>query len=300
MEATVPGFVDVDDGRYHGLDVDICRAIAAAVLGAADKVRFVPTANVADFRDNDDIDLIARRLTWELRREAALGILFGPVTFYDGQTFLVSPSVRARTAADLAGRNICVAGGTVFEATLTAYFSARHIAISKITLESPHDYNDIAQALAASSCAAYSGDESDLGAIRSRLAALARFVILPAHISKEPLAPLVRAGDIGWFNVVKWTVFALIEAEELGVASSNVEAMRASADVNVQRLLGVVPGNGKALGLDEAWASRAISAMGNYGEIFERNLGKSSAIKLDRGLNRLQRDGGLMYAMPVR
>ena len=301
VEAVVPGFVEVDSaGRYRGLDVDICRALAAAIVGSADNIRFIATATIADFRANDEIDLVSRRLTWELQREAPLGILFGPVTFYDGQTFLVSPSLRARAAEDLAGHDVCVAGGTVFESRLTSLFAGRHLPLRKVIVDSAHQYDDIAQALATGRCPAYTGDESDLGVIRSRLRSLGSFLILPTHISKEPLAPLVREDDTTLFNAMKWTIFALIEAEELKVTAANVDAMRASPDVDVQRLLGVVPGNGKALGLDELWAARAISAVGNYGEMFERNVGTGSAVRLERGLNRLQRDGGLMFAMPLR
>lgn len=297
VEPAVPGFAEVDrDGRYRGLDVDVCRAIAAAILGSGDRVTFIPVLNVAELERRDDIDVVARRLTWELRRERPLGLLFGPVTFYDGQAFLVARALGVPTARRLADVDLCVAGGTVFEVNAGAFFGTHR----KVVLASPHDYADIANALSTGRCRAYTGDESDLGAIRSRLPTPADWVILPDRISKEPLAPLVRQEDLSLFNVVRWTIFALITAEELGVTSSNATAMTTSTNLEVQRLLGVVPGNGRALGLRERWALDAIASVGNYGEMFDRNVGKNSPIKLERGLNRLAGDGGLMFAPPLR
>jgi general L-amino acid transport system substrate-binding protein len=301
IDAGVAGFAERDaSGRYHGLDIDICRAIAAATLGSADKVAYLHAATLDDVRRDDRIDVVVRRLTWQLGRELPRGALFGPIVFYDGQTFLVSNALGVTTVPQLSGREICVAGGTVFEAQLNEYFAGHRLELRKLALESPHDDDAIAQALSSGRCRAYTGDQSELGAIRSRLAAPARFRILPGQISKEPLAPLVRADDPQWFAIVRWTVFALINAEELGVTSQNLDQMKSSRAVDVQRLLGVLPGNGRALGLAESWAYDAIKAVGNYGEIFERNLGASSPIKLERGLNRLAKDGGLMYAPPLR
>ena len=301
IEASVPGFSERDaQGRYRGLDVDVCRALAAAILGAGDRLRFLPAASVARFRANDDIDLVSRRLTWELRREGDDRLLFGPVTFYDGQGFLVDGALGTTSARQLAGRPVCVAGGDVFERNLNEFVRRASLDVSKIVLESPHDYDDIAARLADGRCRVYSGDVSDLGAIRSRLPRPDAFAILPDRISEEPLAPLVRREDGDLFTILRWTIYALIAAEELGVDSRNLEEMRRSEDLDVRRLLGGLPGNGRALGLDEAWAVNAIRAVGNYGELFDRNLGRDSRIKLDRGRNRLVRDGGLMYAPPLR
>jgi general L-amino acid transport system substrate-binding protein len=301
IEADVPGFAEIDSsGRYRGLDIDICRALAAAVFGRPDKINYVHAGTVADLLRNDEIDVVARRLTWELGRELPRGVLFGPITFYDGQTFLVSKTLGVTTARQLSGKEICVAGGEVFEAQLNAYFGAHGLVLRKRALESSHQYDAIAKALSSGLCRVYTGDQSDLGAIRSKVASPAQFRILPDSISKEPLAPLVRADDAQWFAIVRWTVFALVDAEELGVTSRSVERMRSSENLDVRRLLGAIPGNGQALGLGEAWAYDAIKAVGNYGEIFERNLGASSPINLNRGLNRLARDGGLMYAPPLR
>jgi general L-amino acid transport system substrate-binding protein len=303
VEPAVPGFADVDAaGRYRGFDVDICRAIAAAIFGTPDKVRFIPARIVTELAKSDEIDVVSRRLTWELQREAPLGLQFGPITFYDGQGFLVPRARDVRDVAQLARRPICVAGGTVFEVNLNAWSAARRLTVRKVILESAFQFDEIAEALKTGRCPAYTADVSELGAIRQKTGRSSAFVILPPLISKEPLAPLVRQDDPQFFAIVRWTVFALIQAEELGVTSANVNAMRDKPDatIDVQRLLGAIPGNGKALGLSESWAHDVIKTLGNYGEIFERNLGAASGIGLERGLNRLWTKGGLMFAPPLR
>lgn len=301
VEPAVAGFAEVDpQGRYRGFDVDVCRAIAAAIFGTAEKTRFVQVSSVAEFLKNDPIDVVSRRLTWELQREGSLPILFGPITFYDGQGFLVARSIKAKSSRQLSDVPLCVAGGTNFEFMVGSHFQASKLVLKKVVLESAADFGSIAAALSSGRCQAYTADVSELGAIRARLPRPAEFEILPEHISREPLAPLVRQDDPHFFVIVRWTIAALINAEELGVTSINVDAMRKSENVDVQRLLGVVPGNGKALGLTESWAYAAIKAVGNYGEMFEKNIGRGSSIKLDRGLNRLANDGGLMYAPPLR
>jgi general L-amino acid transport system substrate-binding protein len=300
VEPAVAGFVEVDaGGAYRGLDVDVCRAVATAILGAPDRTRFVRVTHVSELDTNLEIDIVARRLTWELRRELPLGLLFGPVVFFDGQGFLVPRSAGVKTPSDLANRPICVASGPVFELNLESYFTARSLALQKVLLDSPHAYDEIAAALTTGRCVAYSGDVSDLGAIRLRLPPDTHD-ILDETISKEPLAPLVRDDDMRLFNILRWTIAALIRAEELGIRSTNVDAMRANRDPEVRRLLGDIPGNGQALGLREDWAADVIRLVGNYGEMFERNVGAGSRIRLDRGLNRLWSDGGLMYAPPLR
>jgi general L-amino acid transport system substrate-binding protein len=300
VEPTVAGFAEVDaQGRYRGLDVDICRAMSAAIFGTPDKVKYVKALTVAEFIRTDEIDIVSRRLTWELQRET-LGLLFGPITFYDGQGFLVSKKLGVRAPRELAGVELCVAGGTVFELNLGAYFTAHSLPLKKTILESPTRFDEIADALTTGRCRAYTADVSELGAIRQRIRHPDEFDILSEHISKEPLAPLVRQDDPQFFAVLRWTIFALIQAEELGVTSKNLDDMRKSTSVDVQRLLGVIAGNGKALGLRETWAYDVIKGVGNYGEIFERNVGRESGIKLDRGLNRLSTAGGLMYAPPLR
>jgi general L-amino acid transport system substrate-binding protein len=243
VEATVPGFVEVDrDGRYHGFDVDICRAVAAAIFGTADKVRYTPVPTVDQFLRANDIDLVARRLTWELKREAPLGLLFGPTTFFDGQGFLVSKQLRVTQPRDLANTEICVARGTVFESNLDSYLTRNTLAVKKVLLESATHFDNIAAALSGGTCRVYSADVSELGAIRSKLARPADFAILSEQISREPLAPLVRGDDSQFFTIVRWTVFALINAEELGVTSKNVDAKRKDPNPDIQRLLGVIGG----------------------------------------------------------
>jgi len=301
VDPVVAGFAEVDkDGHYRGLDVDVCRAVAAAIFGSSDKIAFVKVQSVTDFLGNADIDIVSRRLTWELRREQPLGLLFGPITFYDGQGFLVSKRLGVRSARQLAGQDICVAGGTFFELNLGAFFETNRLALEKTVLESEYAFDEIADRLTKGTCRVYTADVSQLGAIRSRLSRPADFDILREHISREPLAPLVRADDPQFFTIVRWTIVALVNAEELGVTAANVDAMLKSTNADIQRLLGVLPGNGKALGLSESWARDAIKALGNYGEMFDRNVGRNSPIKLDRGLNNLSTAGGLMYAPPLR
>jgi general L-amino acid transport system substrate-binding protein len=312
----VAGFATVDrNGHYHGLDVDICRALSAAIFGTPDKVVYALALRVEDFRRTPDIDIVSRRLTWELQREASLGLLFGPIMFYDGQGFLVSkqaagdgvPTQREpRSLADpraradqqsLSNLPVCVVAGGTAEANLTSYGSARGMAFNKIPLKS---LSEAGAALTSGRCSALTADVSELGAFRSKLPDPAAFGILGERISREPLAQLLRQDDVRLFDVLRWTVFALIGAEELGIDSENVDTMLASGDPAVQRLLGVIPGNGKALGLDEKWAYHIIKTLGNYGEMFDRNVGRGSPIGLDRGLNNLSTAGGLMVAPPLR
>jgi general L-amino acid transport system substrate-binding protein len=293
----VLGFAAVDNrGQYSGLDVDVCRAIAAAIFGSGDKVRFVPAGTVDAFLRSKDVDLVSRRLTWSLQREG-LGLLFGPVTFYDGQGFMVPRGAKTKTPRDLANARICIVPGTVTEFNLNTYFQSRNLPIRKVLLRS-HD--QVEAEFAAGRCDALTGDLSELGSIRSTMAKREAFEILPELISKEPMGPIVRQGDDRFFNLLRWTVFALIAAEELGITAANVAEKAGSADLDVKRFLGVVPGNGRALGLDEAWAANVIKAVGNYGEMFERNVGMQSPIRLERRLNGLWTDGGLMYAPLLR
>jgi general L-amino acid transport system substrate-binding protein len=297
VTAAVHGFAAVDErGRYSGLDVDVCRAVAAAIFGAADKVRFVDAGTVDGFLRSTEIDLVSRRLTWSLQREG-LGLLFGPVTFYDGQGFMVPRARKIKTPLELANARICIVPGTVTDYNLNAYFQSRGLSFRKVPLKS-HDQAD--GEFSAGRCDALTADLSELGSVRSRMAKRDAFEILPELISKEPMAPIVRQGDDQFFNVLRWTVFALIAAEELGITSANVMEKAGSADLDVKRFLGVVPGNGRALGLDEAWAANVIKAVGNYGEIFERNVGRQSPIGFERGLNGLWTGGGLMYAPLLR
>ncbi len=293
----VAGFSQMDaKGNYSGLDVDICRAVAAAILGSPDKVRFVEAETLQGFLFTDEIDIVSRRLSWEIRREGMSGLRFGPIMFYDGQGFLVPKSSGAKTLNDIAAKRICVEPREVAEVNLVAYFRAHNLPLKTQLV----GLDQVGAAFAKSDCDAYTTDVSELAALRSALPHPEAFDILDEEISKEPLAQLIRQGDDRFFDVLRWTIFALIEAEEAGVTSKNIDAMLASDDTRIKRLLGVIPGNGRALGLDERWAYRIIKTLGNYGEMYDRNVGRNSPIKLKRGLNRLWSDGGLMYAPPLR
>ena len=294
----VAGFALEDGpGRYTGLDIDVCRALAAAIFGSADKVRFVPAPSVSDFLRSKDIDVVSRRLTWSLEREG-LGLLFGPVTFYDGQGFMVPRERRITSPSGLAAARICIVPGAITEFNLNTYFQSRNIAFTKVLLRT---LDGVDAEFAEGRCDALTGDVSELGSVLSLMRDGNRFEILAERISKEPLAQVVRQGDDQFFNILRWTVFAMIAAEESGVTSANVAAMAAgSANLDVKRMLGVIPGNGRALGLDEKWAYNIIRTVGNYGEMFERHVGMNSPIRFKRGLNALWTDGGLMYAPQLR
>jgi general L-amino acid transport system substrate-binding protein len=299
IHAGVAGFAESDGrGGFKGMDVDVCRAVAAAVLGDAAKVAFVPAANVRQLKERDDIDIVSRRITWSLSRGANNGLMFGPVIFHDGQGFLVLKDSGVTSARQLAGKPVCVAADEAHIPTAVNYFKSLG---QKILAVAVTTHAEAEHALAAGRCAAYSADVSMLGSARAGMVdGVNKYIILPDMISQEPLAPLVRQGDDQFFEILRWTIFALIAAEEYGVTSANVKEMAAGDTAEIKRLLGVIPGNGAALGLDEAWAARAIAAVGNYGEVFERNVGANSAIKLERGPNKLARDGGLMTAPRLR
>jgi general L-amino acid transport system substrate-binding protein len=293
----VAGFAAVKDGRYSGFDTDICRAVAAAIFGTPDKVRFAEVANVDSFRKNPMLDMVVRRLTWTLSRESPLGLMFGPIVYFDGQGFLVPKSAGVTSAAQLAGKRICVDQGEGWDGNLRRYSEANRLDLKSILVSTRATGEE---RLFGGGCDAYSADKTMLGAIRADAPQPHDFDILPEQISKEPLAPLMRQGDDRFFEIVRWTILALIEAEELGVTSDNINEKRGSTDPDIKYLLGVIPGNGKALGLGEHWAADSIAAVGNYGEVFDRNIGSGNGIGLERGLNNLWTHGGLMYAPPLR
>ena len=294
----VAGFSMVDpQGRYSGFDTDICRIVSAAVFGTPDKVRFVTASGVDIFHRHPEVDLVVRRLTWTLTREAALGLMFGPIVYYDGQGFLTSHVSGMTHAAQLAGKRICVMSGEDWIANLTRYGRKNHLDFEAVIVA---DRREGEKSLFGGQCDAFSADMTMLGAIRADALDPRNYDLLPEQISKEPLAPLIRQGDDRFFQLVRWGIFAAIAAEELGVTSHNIDNAMTSTDPNIRTLLGVAPGNGKALGLSEHWAADIIRGVGNYGEIFAHNVGEHSPIGLDRGLNRLWSDGGLLYAPPVR
>lgn len=293
----VAGFAVVNpDGSYSGFDIDTCRAVAAAIFGTPDKVKFVQADDVGIFKRQPDVDVVIRRLTWALTRETPLGLIFGPITYYDGQGLMV-PAAGATDAKALAGKPVCVEQGEGWAGNLMRYSQAHGLELKPVVAT---DRAVAIKSFLAGACAAYSGDKTMLAAIRAGLPRPADYTILADEFSKEPLAPLVRQGDDRFFQVVRWTMFALIEAEEIGVTSRNITESKGSGEPDAKRLLGVIPGNGKALSLGEDWAANVVKGVGNYGEIFARNLGPDTNIRLDRGLNRLWKDGGLMYAPPLR
>ncbi len=298
---SLPGFSFPDaQGNWTGLDVDTCRAIAAAVLGSPDKVKFFPYNAQQRFPalQSGEVDVLARNTTATLSRAADLGFHFAPVTFYDGQGFMVPKSLGVKSAKELNGATVCVQPGTTTELNLADYFRANNMKFQPVVIA---ELAELEAAFFAGRCDVFTDDKSGLASTRaSRAAKPDDYVVLPETISKEPLAPAVRANDPEWINVVDWTIYALMEAEERGITKANVNEMKKSEDPGIKRLLGVTPGFGKSLHLDEDWAVRAIAAVGNYGEIYERNVGKDSQLKIDRGLNAQWNKGGLIYALPIR
>ncbi|MBD0274258.1 MAG: amino acid ABC transporter substrate-binding protein [Acetobacteraceae bacterium] len=297
----VAGFSAPDSrGVFQGLDADFCRAVAAAVLGDANKVRFVPTSYQTRFvaLQSGEVDVLARNVTQTLTRDTALGFNLAGVNFYDGQAFMVAKASGVAAARQLDGATVCVLPGSTSELNIADFNRRERIRLQPVVLSS---MDEMTAAYQSGRCDALTTDSSQLAALRATaLRNPADHVILPDRISKEPLGPLVRHGDEEWRDIVAWTLTLLVEAEEIGLTKANAAEMRGSPDPNVQRILGVTPGFGKALGLSEDWAFRAVSQVGNYGEIFERHLGRGSPIGLERGLNDLWKRGGLMYALPLR
>ena len=295
------GFAAPDEkGNWSGLDVDVCRAIAAAMFGDSKKVQFTPLSAQQRLPalQSGEIDVLSRNTTWTLTREAANGLLFTAVNFYDGQGFLVAKSLGVKSAKDLNGATVCVQTGTTTELNLADYARANKIELKPVTIES---FEAAASAFVSGRCDAFTSDGSQLAAIRANETPNpADYEILTERISKEPLATAVRQGDDQWYNLVKWTFHAMLTAEELGVNSKNVDEMLKSPDPNIKRLLGVSPGMGASLGVDDKWAYNIIKQVGNYGESYERNVGMDSKLKLERGQNALWNKGGLMYAWPIR
>ena len=293
----VEGFSHVDsNGRFTGFDVDICRAVAAAVFGDPGRVRFVEVTSVYAFLGQRDIDIVSRRLTWGMSREQ-FGVLFGPISFYDGQGFLVPKKLGITQPAQLTRARVCVEPGSLHETNLDVYVAASKLPITKVAIPK---LAELRGAFDAVKCSAYTADISELGAIRASLPKPDEFAILDEQISKEPLAQLVRSDDPVFFGILRWTVHALILAEELGVTSANVDAMLKSGNPEVRRLLGVGDDTGRTFGLSERWAYNIVKGVGNYAEVFDRNVGANSPIKLPRGLNRLWTAGGLLYAPPLQ
>ena len=288
-------------GEWTGFFVDYCRAVAAATVGNATAVEIQVTdsGNRFDVLGSGAIDVLISTSTWTLRRDVSLGLNFIGVLYYDGQGFLAHKSLGVQSLAEVGAATVCVkGGGTTTEKNLAEYIHARNSTMKAIIFQSTDSRNG---AFLRRRCDLLTSDSLELVEIRaSKVPNPGDYVLFPEVISKEPLGPVARDDDPQWFDIVKWVIFATIAAEEKGVTSANVAAMRGSDDPEVRRMLGVDPGLGKSLGLDEAWAARVIEQVGNYGEIFERNLGKNTPLGLERGLNALWTEGGLMYAPPLR
>jgi general L-amino acid transport system substrate-binding protein len=296
------GFSAADSsGKWNGIDVDVCRAVAAATLGDGEKVKYVPLTAQARFTalQSGEIDLLSRNTTATLTRDASLGLSMTAITYYDGQGFMVPVKSKIKSAKQLKGQTVCVQSGTTTEKNLTDFSKANGLNIKPVVFEK---LDAVEGAYFSGRCIAYTTDASGLAAVRNKSAAKPDdHLILPELISKEPLGPFVRRGDDEWTAIVKWTLYGLLEAEEYGVSSTNVDELKAtSKDPVIGRILGTTDDTGKLLGLDREWLARAIKTTGNYGEIFERNVGPKSALKLPRGLNNLWNKGGIQYAMPIR
>jgi len=295
------GFAAPDSqGVWKGIDVDLCRAVAAAMFGDANKVKFTPLTAQQRFTalQSGEIDVLARNTTQTLSRDASLGLIGAGVNYYDGQGFIVTKKLGVKSAKELGGATVCVQPGTTTELNLADYFRANKLDFKPVVIEK---MDEVVAAYASGRCDAYTTDKSGLAATRAaQLPNPDDHVILPETISKEPLGPLVRQGDDGWLVVVRWALNAMIEAEEYGVTSKNVDEQLKSDNPNIKRLLGVTAGAGKALGVDEKWGYNIVKQVGNYGESFERNVGKESALKLDRGVNEQWSKGGALYAWPIR
>lgn len=294
------GFGKPDEkGVWGGLDVDTGRAIAAAVFGDAEKIKYTPLTAVTRFTalQSGEVDVLCRNATRTLSRETALGLNFVQVNYYDGQGFLVPKALGVKSAKELDGAAVCVLPGTTTELNVADYFRSTGMKMKPVVIENTAE---LAQAFFAGRCDCLTSDASQLAGTRAVAPNPDDYVILPEIISKEPLAPAVRHGDDQWYDIVNFSVLAMINAEELGITSKNVDEMIKSNDPKVQRFLGVSPGNGAALGLDEKFAYNIVKQVGNYGEVFERNVGKDTPLKIERGLNALWTDGGLMYSPPFK
>lgn len=294
------GFSMPDEkGVWGGLDVETARAIAAAVFGDPEKVKFVTLTTQTRFTavQSKEVDVLCRNATWTLTRDTDLGLNFVQPNYYDGQGFLVPKKLGVKSAKELKGASVCTLPGTTTEQNVADYFRANNLEMKPVVIEQTIELN---KAFFAGRCDVLTSDASQLAGIRAVAPNPDDYVILPEIISKEPLAPVVRHGDEQWRDIVNFTVLAMIAAEDMGITSKNVDEMLGSKDPNVQRFLGVTPGNGKALGLDEKWAYHIVKKVGNYGEVFERNVGEKTKLGLKRGLNAQWKDGGLMYAPPFK
>ncbi len=297
----IAGFMVVDSqGKWTGMNVDICRAVSAAIFGDSEKVKYVPLSGQQRFTalQSGEVDLLSNNSTWTLTRDSALGLDFVGITYYDGQGFMVPKKLGVKSAKELNGASICVLSGSTSELNIADYFRSNKMSFRPVLFEDPDQSR---AAFFGGRCDAYSGDQARLYATRAANAPNPDdYVVLPEIISKEPLGPVVRHGDNQFADIVRWAQYAMIEAEEYGITSKNVDEMLKSENPGIKRILGVTPGMGKALGVDEKWVYTIVKQVGNYGESFDRNVGKDSPLKVERGQNELWTKGGLQYAPPIR
>jgi general L-amino acid transport system substrate-binding protein len=294
------GFAQPDDkGVWTGLDVEFCRALSAVLFNDPNKVTFKPLSAKERFTalQSGEVDLLARNTTWTITRDSSLGLTFAGVNFYDGQGFMVKKSLGVKSAKELKGASVCVQTGTTTELNLADFFRSNKMEYKTVVFEKN---DEVVAAYDAGRCDAFTTDASGLYAERLRMKAPNDHIVLPEIISKEPLGPVVRQGDSQWFTLVKWVHYAMLNAEELGVTKANVDQMASSANPEIKRLLGKEGEFGKGLGVDNDWVVRILKHVGNYGESYERNVGKGSRLQIDRGLNKLWNAGGLQYAPPIR
>ncbi|WP_315738050.1 MULTISPECIES: amino acid ABC transporter substrate-binding protein [unclassified Bradyrhizobium] len=296
----LPGFSSPDDkGNWTGIDVDVCRAIAAAIFNDPTKVKFVPLSAKDRFTalQSGEVDVLSRNTTWTLSRDTSLGANFAGVTYYDGQGFMVKKALKVNSALELNSASVCVQTGTTTEQNLADYFKANKMKYEVIAFAGA---DETVKAYESGRCDVFTTDVSGLYAERLKLSNPADHVVLPEVISKEPLGPMVRHGDDQWFDIVKWTLFGLVTAEELGVTQANVDEMAKSDKPEFKRAFGTDGNLGEQLGLTKDWFSRIVKAVGNYGEMYDRNVGAGSKLQIARGLNQLWNKGGLQYAPPIR
>jgi general L-amino acid transport system substrate-binding protein len=302
VNSGLAGFASPDaQGNWAGFDVDYCKAIAAAIFGDATKVKYTPTSAKERFPalQSGEVDVLARNTTWTINRDTALGFNFRTVNYYDGQGFMVRKGLNVKSALELSGAAVCVQTGTTTELNLADYFKANNLQYNPVVFEKLEEVN---AAYDAGRCDVYTTDQSGLYSIRLTLSAPDDHIVLPEIISKEPLGPAVRQGDDKWFDIVSWVHYALINAEEFGVTQANVDEMKNSPNPDIKRFLGAEADStiGPDLGLTNEWAANVIKGVGNYGEVFERNIGASTPLKIERGLNALWNKGGIQYAPPIR
>ncbi|MFJ3463435.1 amino acid ABC transporter substrate-binding protein [Achromobacter spanius] len=300
VSTDLPGFAYTDSkGEWQGLDVDTCRAIAAAMFGDAKKSKIVPLTTQARFTalQSGEVDVLTRNTTQTMSRDTTLGLIGVGVNYYDSLGLMVKSSLGVKSAKELNDAAICVLPGTTTELNLADWFRGQGMKFKPVVLDR---YDEIVRAFAAGRCDAITADKSVLGATRRNLGGAGEYTILPETLSKEPLGPMVRQGDEQWFNTIRWTLNALLETEEYGITQANVDEMLKNPNPNIQRILGVNPGMGKNLGVDDKWAYNIVKQLGNYSEIYERTLGMKSALQLERGLNALYTRGGIMYGTPIR